>query len=354
MFVVKRNGEKQPMDFEKIHKRINCLIKEPTILKNVNGTELTQRVIQGLKNNIKTSDIDIYAASLSSSLGIDHLEYLTLASRIIVNNHHKNTLNSFKDKIHTLYSSRDSLDNNHPIVHQNLYKYVLKNQTLIEKYIDYSRDYLFDYFGFKTLEKGYLFHINGKLVERPQDMFMRVAIQLHMPLDVALYKETSYLDKIFEVYDMISQQYYTPATPTLFNAGTPRPQMSSCFLLGTADSLDGIMKTLYDSVQISKWSGGVGIHVSDWRSTDALIKGTNGKSSGIVPFLKMFNDGARAFNQGGKRNGSFAIYLEMHHPDIIKFLDLKKAHGDENLRCRDLFLALWVSDLFMKRLEAQG
>ncbi len=748
MYVVKRSGKTEPMDFEKIHKRINWLVKEPYVLENVNGTELTQRVIQGLKNNIKTSDIDIYAADLSSSLGTVHLEYITLAGRIAINNHHKNTLNSFKDKVYLLYRKKDKSGNACPVISTNFYKYVLKYQTSIDKYIDYGRDYNLDFFGFKTLEKGYLLHIDDKIIERPQDLFMRVAIQIYMPKDHAHYKDKNALNKIFEVYNMLSQQYYTHATPTLFNAGSPRPQLSSCFeentyvdtlrgpikikdinlgdevithlgnvkhvtqihkntvgdrdlykvvidktpemivtgnhklwtydykngilgwkevelltkydfiaipnysgnfmeevidikdilgeninnkmsimyednvihivakhqqmknfesdmknfesdmnryikfdktfmkflgiwyasghiikkyirgekeiygiavtihnenrelvdfcmsinehfgvgriykratvdrkavriifnnkilgvffekmfsegfnkkrlnerlfkyssemiyelisglicvkgrntkrgnvifrtkneifikqiyslcrlhnmdigpvvknsinklsnnqmfdinftplknhlfnvwkepiirnkncrtingvkflkvrnitpyngkleyvynlgvdddhsysingiiakncfLLGTEDSLEGIMKTLTDSVQISKWSGGVGLHISNWRSEGALIKGTNGKSNGIIPFLRMFNDGARAFNQGGKRNGSFAIYLEMHHPDLMKFLDLKKAHGDENLRCRDLFLALWVSDLFMKRL-AQG
>jgi ribonucleoside-diphosphate reductase alpha chain len=352
MFVIKRNGDVEPMDFEKIHKRINWLVKEPYVLEHVNGTELTQRVIQGLKNNIKSSDIDIYTADLSSSLGTNHLEYLTLAGRIAINNHHKNTLSGFKDKVYMLYRKKDTLGNNCPIISTPFYKYVLKNQTAIDKYIDYSRDYVLDFFGFKTLEKGYLLSINDTIIERPQDLFMRVAIQIHMPREAALYKDKTYLNKIFEVYDMISQQYYTHATPTLFNSGSPKNNLSSCFLMGTEDSLEGIMKTLTDSVQISKWSGGVGIHISNWRAEGALIKGTNGKSSGIVPFLRMFNDGARAFNQGGKRNGSFAIYLEMHHPDLMKFLDLKKAHGEENLRCRDLFLALWVSDLFMKRLES--
>ncbi len=351
MFVVKRNGNVEAMDFEKIHRRINWLVKEPYVLEHVNGTELTQRVIHGLKKNIKTSDIDIYASDLSSSLGTSNLEYLILAGRIAVNNHHKNTLSSFKDKINKLYRKKNDKGESCPSINAHFYKYVMKNQVSIDKHIDYSRDYFIDFFGFKTLQRGYLLTDGNAVVERPQDLFMRVAIQLYIPREVSLFKEKDILTKIFEVYDMISQQYYTHATPTLFNSGKNNPQLSSCFLLGTEDSLEGIMKTLTDSTKISKWSGGIGIHISDWRSVGAPIRGTDGVSSGIVPFLRMFNDGARAFNQGGKRNGSFAVYLEMHHPDLMQFLDLKKAHGDENLRCRDLFLALWVSDLFMKRLE---
>ena len=352
MFVIKRNGNVEAMDFEKIHKRINWLVKEPYVLEHVNGTELTQRVIQGLKNNIKTSDIDIYASDLSSSLGTNNLEYLTLAGRIAINNHHKNTLNSFKDKVALLYRKKNKKGENCPSINGHFYKYVMKNQTSIDKHIDYTRDYFIDFFGFKTLQKGYLLSDGSSIVERPQDLFMRVAIQLYIPREVSAFKEKSILEKIFEVYDMMSQQYYTHATPTLFNSGKNNSQLSSCFLLGTEDSGDGIMKTLSDCAKISKWSGGIGIHISNWRSTGAYIRGTDGMSSGIVPFLRLFNDCARAFNQGGKRNGSFAIYLEPHHPDFIKFLDLKKSHGDENLRCRDLFLALWIPDLFMKRLES--
>jgi ribonucleotide reductase alpha subunit len=351
MFVIKRNGNAEAMDFEKIHRRINWLVKEPYVLEHVNGTELTQRVIQGLTDNIKTSDIDIYASDLSSSLGTNNLEYLTLAGRIAINNHHKNTLNSFKDKINRLYRKKDEQGVSCPSINAHFYKYVMKHQTSIDKHIDYTRDYSIDFFGFKTLQKGYLLTDGDTIVERPQDLFMRVAIQLYLPQEVSLFKDKTIIAKIFDVYDMISQQYFTHATPTLFNSGKNNPQLSSCFLLGTEDSAEGIMKTLTDSTRISKWSGGIGIHISNWRSTGARIRGTDGSSSGIVPFLRMFNDGARAFNQGGKRNGSFAIYLEMHHPDLMQFLDLKKSHGDENLRCRDLFLALWVSDLFMKRLE---
>lgn len=365
MNVIKRNGKVEAVNFEKIHKRINWLIKEPYVLKHVNGTQLTIDVIKGLIDNINTSDIDKHTAEVAASYGTTQREYLTLAGRIVINDHHKNTMNSFKDKVYQLYRNvrvtkfinfdknvtEEGETESNPIVNTLFYKYVMIHQAEIDKYIDYSRDYLIDYFGFKTLETSYLLKSDDKIVERPQDVYMRNAIEVFMPIDPSEYRNEYYLRKIFHVYDMVSQQYYTHATPTLFNSGTYRNNLTSCFLLGTEDSLEGIMKTLTDSVKISKYSGGVGIHISNWRSSGSLIKGTNGKSSGAIPFLRLFNDGARAFDQGGKRKGSFAIYLEMHHPDLLKFIELKKLGGDENLRCRDLFLALWVSDLFMKRWE---
>ena len=352
MFVVKRKGVTESVSFDKIHARIKLLAVEPYELHNINTTQLTQRVIQNLYDGISTSAIDNYTANLSASLSVENREYAILAGRIVINNCHKNTLSSFKDKMNALYMQTDSSGKTCPMIDDKIYKFIEKNQNKIENKIDYSRDYLFDFFGFRTLEKGYLLHINNNLIERPQDLYMRVAIQIHM--DHKKYKSAKNLDDIFETYDLMSQKYFIHATPTLFNAGTVNPSMASCFLLGTEDSLEGIMETAAKCANISKLAGGIGVHCSNWRSSGALIRSTNGKSNGIIPFLRIFNDIARAFNQGGKRMGSFALYLEPHHPDIMAFLNLRRNHGDENLRTRDLFLALWISDLFMKRVKEDG
>jgi ribonucleotide reductase alpha subunit len=354
MFVVKRTGKKETVNFDKVHKRIAYLVSEPFMLEHVNVGELTIAVIQGLINNIKTADIDTHTATLAASLGTTHRDYLVLASRVSIDNHHKNTLNSFADKISLFYLKKDTNGNPAAIISHNFNKYVHINKAAIDSHIDYNRDYMFDYFGFKTLEKGYLLSIDGEVIERPQDLIMRVAIQIYMPDDIKEYRNKEYLPQIFHSYDMMSKMYYTHATPSLFNSGSIKPNLSSCFLQNSSDSIGGIMKTLTDSVNISKWSGGVGLHVSMWRGKNALIRGTNGLSNGIVPFLRLFNDGARAFNQGGRRNGSFAVYLEPHHPDIMDFLALRLTHGDENERCRDLFTAMWISDLFMERVKANG
>jgi ribonucleoside-diphosphate reductase alpha chain len=346
MHVIKRRGHLEPINFDKIHCRIKYLCREPTPLECINHTELAQLVIQGLHDGIETRAIDEYAANLAASLMTRHMEYGQLAGRIIINNCHKNTLNSFYDKIKRLYLRTDHAGKVHPLIHPDVYKFVKKHHEVIDRTIQYDRDYDLDFFAFRTLERGYLLQVNGELVERPQDLFMRVAIFIHMS------DQPDCLEDIFHTYDRLSRRYYTHATPTLFNAGTPQPALSSCYLLGSHDSREGILKTLDDATQISKWSGGIGFHMSMWRAEGSLIRGTNGKSSGIVPFLKLFNAGARAFNQGGKRMGSFAAYIEPHHPDIVKFLHLRRNTGDENLRCRDLFMALWVSDLFMERVEA--
>lgn len=362
MYVVKRNGDKQNISFDKIYNRINYLTDNPTVLKHVNAAELTQLVIQGLVDGIKTSEIDEHTASLSANLANKHYDYLTLAGRIAINNHHKNTLDSFSDKVTLLYMHKY----NNAISHK-FNKFVNIHKNDINKKIDYNKDYKYEYFGFKSLEKGYLQHIkehnenyvDGKsdkkfkevIVERPQDMIMRVAIQLYMPEHSSEFREAS-LEKILHAYDMMSDHLYTHATPTLFNSGSNNPNLSSCFLLSSEDSQEGIMKTLTDCTKISKWSGGIGLHINNWRAEGSIIKGTNGKSNGVVPFLRMYNAGARAFDQGSKRNGSFSIYMELHHPDIKRFLELRLVKpGDQNLRCPDLFIALWMSDLFMKRLE---
>lgn len=351
MFVIKRNGTLEEVNFNKVFQRLKYISSEPFPLVDINVHSLVQNVIQGLYDRIHTGDIDIHSANICASLSIKNHQYNVLAGRIIISNHHKNTLTSFKDKMDMLYLRKDRHGNICPLLDEKFYKFVLKNQKEIENHIDYNRDYLLDYFSFKTLERSYLLRLNEQIMERPQDLFMRVAIFLHMIPKVTKEKSKQVLERIFETYDLISNKYFTHATPTLFNAGTNHPGMLSCFLLGTSDSLKGIMKTATDCAEISKWAGGIGFHISNWRSKGALIRGTNGGSTGIVPFLRIFNDVARAFNQGGKRPGSFAVYLEMHHPDIMDFLQLRRNHGEENLRCRDLFLACWICDLFMERVR---
>lgn len=352
MYVITRSGKKESVNFEKIHKRIERLTKEPYELKNVNCAKLTQFVIQGLVDGISTSEIDEYSSRLSAESSIDNIEYGILAGRICVDNHRKNTLNSFRDKINILYNKTDIKGMHRPLICELFHKYVERHQSKIDHHIKYDLDRNFDFFGFKTLEKSYLLRVDKKIIERPQDMYMRVAIQLHMPESEEDFDDLNYLNKIFETYDMLSSQHYTHATPTMFNAGTPNAQMSSCYVQSMDDSLEGIMHTLTESVNISKWSGGVGFEIYSLRSRGSPIHGTNGYSDGIIPFLRMFNDGARAFNQGGgKRKGSFAAYLAMHHADLMDFLNLKKSEGDINVRCPDLFTALWVPDLFIKRLK---
>ncbi len=352
MFVVKRKGNREEVSFNKIHNRIKWLTNNPHPLKHVNPSLLSQKVIQNIYDGISTSEIDNYTANLSESMSVQNIDYNSLAGRIVVNNCHKNTLRSFRDKVTKLYMRKDIHGKSCPIVTDEFYKFVVKNQIKIEDRIDYQRDYLFDFFGFRTLEKGYLLKIDGKPVERPQDMYMRVAIHIHM--DNTNYKSEKSLELIFETYNLMSNKFFIHATPTLFNAGTINSGLASCFLLGTEDSLEGIMNTASHCANISKNAGGIGFHMSNWRSAGSMIRSTNGKSSGIVPFLRIFNDIARAFNQGGKRLGSFAAYLEPHHPDIMEFLELRRNHGDENMRTRDLFMALWISDLFMTRVKSNG
>ena len=331
--VINRDGDTEDISFDKIHERIKYLMNYPKKLNNINSARLTQKIISNLYDNIKTSEIDNYSANLCASLSIDDINYGKLASRISVNNNHKNTETSFVKKTYIMYET-------YQLVSKEYYQFVQNNKEL-DKLIDYNKDYLFDFFGFKTLEHNYLIKANDRIIERPQDLYMRVAIHIHMPN----------MEKIKETYDLLSDKYFIHATPTLFNAGTNRPSLASCFLLGTEDSLYGIMKSATDCANISKYAGGIGLNISNWRCENSIIKSTNGKSSGIVPFLRIFNDIARAFNQGGKRLGSFAIYIEPHHPDIMMFLNLRRNQGDENLRTRDLFLALWISDLFMKRVR---
>lgn len=364
MYVIKRNGIKEEVMFDKTYQRVKMLAGTAASstfasnpLVNINLHMVSQQVIQGLYDGINTTDIDNYSADLASSLSIKHYEYGTLAARIKISSHHKNTLTGFRDKMNILYMNKDRHAKANPIISTTFYKFVKKNQTKIEKAIQYDRDYLLDFFAFKTLEKQYLLYVGNRddrhIIERPQDLFMRVAVFIHMDKVSKDVASNECLRLIFETYDYLSLGFFTHATPTLFNAGLVKPSMLSCFLLYSEDSLEGIMKTATDCAHISKNSGGIGVAMSNWRSEGALIRSSGGMSSGTIPFLRIINNVARAFNQGGgKRRGSIACYMEPHHPDIIAFLNLKRNHGDETLRARDLFLALWVSDLFMERVKA--
>jgi len=340
MRVTKRNGELVEIQFDKILNRIKKLGNEAGI--QLNYSSLAMKVIDQLYDTIETTKIDELAAEQCASLSTQHIDYGTLASRIVISNHQKNTDSSFYNVFHMLYQFKGIHGKSSPLVSEELYVIVNTNREQIENMIDYSRDYLIDFFGFKTLERSYLFRCNNKVVERIQHMWMRVAIGIHGN-NMHLVKQT---------YDLLSQKYFTHATPTLFNAGTPKPQLSSCYLLAMEeDSLEGIFNTLKDCASISKWSGGIGLHIHNVRGKGTHIQGTNGISNGIVPMLRVFNNTARYIDQGGKRNGSFAIYLEPWHPDIEDFLEMRKNHGDEEMKGRDLFYALWVSDLFMTRVK---
>ena len=343
MRVLKRNGELQDVAFDKILNRVKKIGMEATI--NINYSSLVIKVIDQLYDKIPTSKIDELTAEQCASLSTNSPEYGILAGRIVVSNHQKNTSSSFLDAMKTLYEFKDIHGNHNPLISDKLWNVIRIHADVLQNIIDYDRDYLIDYFGFKTLERAYLFRIHDKIIERPQHMWLRVSIGIHGD-DIKSVKES---------YNLMSQKYFTHATPTLFNAGTIRPQLSSCYLIALEeDSLDGIFNTLKDCAHISKWAGGIGLHIHNVRANGSLINGTNGKSTGIVPMLRVFNDTAKYINQGGKRNGSFAIYLEPWHADIEDFLDMKKNHGDEELRARDLFYALWIPDLFMERVKDNG
>uniref|UniRef100_A0A6C0KRD9 ribonucleoside-diphosphate reductase n=1 Tax=viral metagenome TaxID=1070528 RepID=A0A6C0KRD9_9ZZZZ len=340
MHVIKRNGKKEVISFDKILKRIKSLGKHFN-LQHIIFAQLAIKVIDQLYDNIQTTKIDELTAEQCASMSSVHPDYTKLASAIVVSNLHKNTSACYYETIKKLYDYRDCNNNSFRLIHTDIMNIVEANKAIINSFIDYERDYAFDFFGFKTLERAYLMRCNKIIVERPQHMLMRVALTIH----------GSNMDKVKETYDYMSQKYFIHATPTLFNAGTPRPQLSSCYLLSMEDdSIEGIFNTLKECAQISKWSGGIGLHVHNIRSSGAYIRGTNGTSNGLIPMLGVFNKTARYVDQGGKRNGSFAIYIEPHHPDIEDFLDLKKNHGDEESKCRDLFYALWISDLFMERV----
>jgi ribonucleoside-diphosphate reductase alpha chain len=348
MRVTKRNGQLEDIAFDKILARVKKLGQEVNI--QINYSSLAMKVIDQLYDKIETTKIDELAAEQCAALSTNHPDYGTLASRIVVSNHQKNTEPLFSNVVQQLYDFKDTHDLHKPLLSQTLYDYVVKHSDEINAMIDCNRDYLIDYFGFKTLERAYLFKIGKKIVERPQHMWMRVSIGIHGDLN-----NPNSINLVKETYDLMSQKYFTHATPTLFNAGTPRQQLSSCYLIAMEDdSIDGIYNTLKDCAQISKYSGGIGLHIHNIRAKDSHIQGTNGKTDGLVPMLRVFNSTARYVNQSGKRNGSFAIYLEPWHPDIDDFLELKKNHGDEELKARDLFYALWVSDLFMERVKSNA
>ena len=349
MRVTKRDGELQEVAFDKILERVKKLGQEAGI--HINFSSLVMKVIDQLYDTIPTAKIDELAAEQCASLSTNHPDYATLSARIIISNHQKNTDNVFSNVMKRLYEFTDSKGQNKSLVSQKLWDFTEHYSDQLNKMIDDERDYLIDYFGFKTLERAYLFRVNNTIVERPQHMWMRVAVGIHGDLNNENQEETLRLVK--ETYDLMSQKFFTHATPTLFNAGTPRPQMSSCYLIAMEDdSIDGIFNTLKDCAHISKWAGGIGLHIHNIRAKGSHIQGTNGTSNGLVPMLRVFNNTARYVDQGGnKRNGSFAIYLEPWHADVEDFLELKKNHGDEELKARDLFYALWICDLFMERVK---
>ncbi len=346
MFVIKRNGKKESVKFDKITARIEklCYGLERRF---VNSIDVAKKVIEGLYDGVTTTELDNLAAETAASLTVKHPDYALLASRIAVSNLHKNTTKSFSHTMKLLHQCTDSKTGKYlPLLADDVWQIIEDNAELLDSTIIYDRDYGFDYFGFKTLEKSYLLKLDGKVVERPQHMYMRVSIGIH--------KED--IESAIKTYHLMSERWFTHATPTLFNAGSPKPQMSSCFLLTMKeDSIDGIYDTLKQTAKISQSAGGIGLAIHGIRATGSYIGGTNGTSNGIIPMLKVFNDTARYVDQGGgKRKGAFAVYLEPWHADVFAFLDLRKNHGKEEMRARDLFYALWIPDLFMKRVEADA
>ncbi len=347
MHVVKRNGENELVSFDKVLNRLRNLSNEARFSKKLqlNLSLVAQKVCSRIYNGVSTSELDELAAQICASLSTDTPDYGILASRIVISNHQKNTSPSFSETIYILYHHKDIHGNHSPLICDKVYKIVMDNKNKLNDVIDYNSDFVYDYFGFKTLERAYLLRVNNKVIERPQHMLMRVSLGIHM---------NDFKDAL-NTYKMMSQKYMTHATPTLFNSGTPRPQLSSCFLLDVEDSISGIYKSLSDCAMISKWAGGIGLNVHSIRSKNSHIRGTNGYSNGLTPMLRVFNNTARYVDQGGgKRNGSFAIYLEPWHSDILNWLDLRKNHGNEEERARDLFYGLWIPDLFMKRVKENG
>ena len=366
MHVLKRNGDREIVAFDKILARLKTLGAQAKITA-VNYTTLVIKIIDQLFDGIPTTKIDELTAQQCAMMSVQHPDYGTLASYIIISNAHKNIPGGFYDAMQVLYEYRDSHNKHVPIISNDIWDFLhlpvdVPGTTpgstpvsividALEMMIDHSRDYLIDYFGFKTLERSYLMRCHGAVVERPQHMWMRVALGIHSGRKdtVSVYETLVYIQN---TYNAMSQKYMTHATPTLFNAGTPRPQLSSCYLVAMEnDSIDGIFDTLKDCAKISKHAGGIGLHIHNIRASGSHIRGTNGASNGIIPMLRVFNNTARYIDQGGRRNGSFAIYLEPWHPDIEDFLEMKKNHGDEEMKGRDLFYALWVPDLFMERVR---
>jgi len=346
MFVITRSGKREPVQFDKITHRI-AQLTYGLDTQYVDSIEVAKRTINGLYDNISTEELDNLSAEVSAYMTSTHPDYARLAGRIAVANLHRQTSDSFMETVDKLYNFKSEFSGEHqPLVSQEFYDYVREYKDRIEAEIAYSRDFEFDYFGFKTLEKSYLLKDHGKIVERPQHLFMRVALGV----------QPNNIEEAMKTYQLISEGWFTHASPTLFNAGTNKPQMSSCFLVAMKDdSIDGIYETLKQCALISQSAGGIGLSIHNIRAKGSFIKGTNGTSNGIVPMLRVFNDTARYVDQGGgKRKGAFAIYLEPWHADIEDFIDLRKNHGKEELRARDLFYALWTNDLFMKRVEADA
>ncbi|MCC9072829.1 ribonucleoside-diphosphate reductase subunit alpha [Flavobacterium sp. F-65] len=342
MYVIKRDGRKEPVMFDKITDRIKKLCYGLNEL--VDPVKVAMRVIEGLYDGVSTSELDNLAAETAASMTIAHPDYAQLAARIAVSNLHSNTTKSFSETMSDMYNYVNPRTGKEaPLLADDVYEVIKKNSQVLDSTIIYNRDFNYDYFGFKTLERSYLLKINGKIVERPQHMLMRVSIGIH--------KDD--IESAIETYELMSKKFFTHATPTLFNSGTPKPQMSSCFLLTMKDdSIDGIYDTLKQTAKISQSAGGIGLAIHNVRATGSYISGTNGTSNGIVPMLRVYDMTARYVDQGGgKRKGSFAMYIEPWHADIFDFLDLRKNHGKEEMRTRDLFLGMWIPDLFMKRVQ---
>ena len=344
MFVLKRDGRKEAVKFDKITARIQKLCYGLDTL--VDPTSVAMKVIEGIYEGVTTFELDNLAADVAASLTVKHPDYAQLAARIAVSNLHKKTKQSFSDTMSDLYKYTNPVTNQKaPMLADDVYQIIQDNKEVLDSTIIYDRDFSYDYFGFKTLERSYLLRTDGQIAERPQHMLMRVSIGIH--------KDD--IPAAIETYEMMSKKYFTHATPTLFNAGTPKPQMSSFLLTMKDDSIDGIYDTLKQCSKISQSAGGIGLSIHNVRAKGSYIRGTNGTSNGIVPMLRVFNDTARYVDQGGgKRKGSFAIYLEPWHADVFDFLDLRKNHGKEEMRARDLFYAMWTPDLFMERVEANG
>lgn len=345
MYVVKRDGRKEAVKFDKITARIvkMCYGLDPLVTPEL----VAMKVIEGIYDGVSTSDLDNLAAEVAAAKTIDHPDYALLASRIAVSNLHKETKKTFSEVMYDLYHYIDpKTGQKASLLAEDVYNVIMENKDTLDSSIIYDRDFRYDYFGFKTLTRSYLMKLNGEIAERPQQMLMRVSLGIHK----------SDIQAAIKTYNLMSEGWFTHATPTLFNAGTPKPQMSSCFLLTMKeDSIKGIYDTLKSCAQISQSAGGIGLAIHDIRATGSYIKGTNGTSNGIVPMLRVFNDTARYVDQGGgKRKGSFAMYIEPWHADVFDFLDLKKNHGKEEQRARDLFYALWIPDLFMKRVKENG
>ncbi|MGA1227421.1 MAG: ribonucleoside-diphosphate reductase subunit alpha [Tamlana sp.] len=345
MYVVKRDGRKEQVMFDKITARVRKLCYGLNEL--VDPLKVAMRVIEGLYDGVTTSELDNLAAEVAATMTTAHPDYARLAARISVSNLHKNTKKTFSEVMHDLYTYvNPRTGKDAPLLSDEVYNVIMENKDRLDSTIIYNRDFGYDYFGFKTLERSYLLKLNGQIAERPQHMLMRVSIGIHL----------NDIESAIETYELMSKKYFTHATPTLFNSGTPKPQMSSCFLLTMKDdSIEGIYDTLKQTAKISQSAGGIGLAIHNVRATGSYIAGTNGTSNGIVPMLQVFNDTARYVDQGGgKRKGSFAIYIETWHADIFDFLDLKKNHGKEEMRARDLFYAMWISDLFMRRVQEDG